>query len=96
MAIKESYDFESLTNEAEELVVSEIEKQIPAHPELCTCSECILDVAAYALNRVRPRYRVSLLDSVYVEPEEHSDYLKEIRRAVHEGILKVSTNPPHD
>jgi competence protein ComFB len=96
MAIKESYDFESLTNEAEELVVSEIEKQIPAHPELCTCSECILDVAAYALNRVRPRYRVSLLDSVYIEPEERSDYLKEIRQAVLEGILKVSTNPPHD
>jgi len=96
MALKDSYDFESLTNEAEELVVSEIEKQIPSHPELCTCSECILDVAAYALNRVHPRYRVSLLDSVYVEPEERSAYLKEIRRAVHEGILKVSTNPPHD
>jgi competence protein ComFB len=96
MAIKESYDFDSLMNEAEELVVSEIEKQIPAHPELCTCSECILDVAAYALNRVRPRYRVSLLDSVYIEPEERSDYLKEIRQAVLEGILKVSTNPPHD
>jgi competence protein ComFB len=96
MAIKQEYDFDSLKNEAEELVVSEIEKQIPAHPELCTCSECILDVAAYALNRVRPRYRVSLLDSVFIEPEERSEYLKEIRSAVHDGIVKVSTNPPHD
>ncbi len=96
MAIEERYDFHSLSNEAEELVVSEIERQIPAHPELCTCSECILDVAAYALNSVRPRYRVSLLDSVYIEPGERSDYLKEIRRAVREGIRKVSTNPPHD
>jgi competence protein ComFB len=96
MAIKERYDFDGLTNEAEELVVSEIEKQIPDYPELCTCSECVLDVAAYALNRVRPRYRVSLLDSVFVEAEERSDYLDEIRRAVRDGILKVSTNPPHD
>ena len=96
MGIRERYDFQSLSNEAEELVVAEIEKQIPSHPELCTCSECILDVAAYALNSVRPRYRVSLLDSVYVQPEERSEYLKEIRRAVHDGILKVSTNPPHD
>jgi competence protein ComFB len=96
MAIKESYDFDSLVNEAEQLVVSEIERQIPEYPELCTCSECILDVAAYALNRVRPRYRVSLLDSVFVEPEERSDYLEEIRQAVRDGILKVSTNPPHD
>ena len=96
MAIKERYDFDSLANEAEELVVSEIERQIPAYPDLCTCSECILDVAAYALNRVRPRYRVSLLDSVFVDAEERDDYLEEIRRAVREGILKVSTNPPHD
>jgi competence protein ComFB len=96
MGIRERYDFQSLRNEAEELVAAEIEKQIPAHPELCTCSECILDVAAYALNSVRPRYRVSLLDSVYIQPEERDEYLKEIRRAVHDGILKVSTNPPHD
>jgi competence protein ComFB len=96
MGIRDRYDFHSLHNEAEELVVEEIEKQIPAHPELCTCSECILDVAAYSLNSVRPRYRVSLLDSVFIQPEERSEYLKEIRRAVHDGILKVSTNPPHD
>ena len=96
MGIRERYDFQSLSNEAEQLVASEIERQIPAHPELCTCSECILDVAAYALNSVRPRYRVSLLDSVYIQPEERSEYLKEIRQAVRDGILKVSTNPPHD
>ena len=96
MTIKERYDFDSLANEAEELVVSEIEKQIPNYPELCTCSECILDVASYALNRVRPRYRVSLLDSVFVDAEERSSYLEEIRQAVRNGILKVSTNPPHD
>jgi competence protein ComFB len=96
MSIREDYDFDSLTNEAEQIVVSEIERQIPESPELCTCSECILDVAAYALNRVRPRYRVSLLDSVFEEPGERSDYLEEIRGAVREGIRKVSTNPPHD
>jgi competence protein ComFB len=96
MAIKEEFDFDSLTNEAEELVVAEIEKQIPDYPDLCTCSECILDVAAYALNRVRPRYRVSLLDSVFVDTEERSYYLEEIRIAVHDGILKVSANPSHD
>jgi competence protein ComFB len=96
MTIREKYDFDSLTNDAEELVTSEIEKQLPRYPEICTCSECILDVAAYALNKVRPRYRVSLLDSVFVEPSERSQYLEEIRQAVREGILKVSTNPPHD
>jgi competence protein ComFB len=96
MAFKDRYDFDSLVNDAEELIISEIEKQIPDSPDLCTCGECILDVAAYALNRIRPRYRVSLLDAVYVDSEERSEYLKEIRQAVHDGIRKVSTNPPHD
>ena len=96
MVFKDQYNFESLVNEAEELVVAEIGRQLPEYPNICTCSECILDVAAYALNRVRPRYRVSLLDTVYVHSKERSAYLREIRRAVADGILKVSTNPPHD
>lgn len=96
MVFKDQYNFESLVNEAEELVVAEIDRQLPEYPDLCTCSECILDVAAYALNRVRPRYRVSLLDTVYVRNRERSAYLREIRRAVADGILKVRTNPPHD
>jgi competence protein ComFB len=96
MALKDQYDFHGLVNEAEELIITEIDRQIPTYPELCTCSECILDVAAYALNRVRPRYRVSLLDSVFVDAQERKQYLLEIQRAVRDGIIKVSTNPPHD
>lgn len=82
MVFEDQYNFESLVNETEELVVAEIGRQLPEYPDLCTCSECILDVAAYALNRVRPRYRVSLLDTVYVHSRERSAYLREIRRAV--------------
>jgi competence protein ComFB len=96
MAFRDRYDFDSLVNGAEELIISEIERQVPDHPDLCTCSECILDVAAYALNRIRPRYRVSLLDAVYVDSEERNEYLEEVRQAVHDGIRKVNTNPPHD
>jgi competence protein ComFB len=96
MAFKDRYDFDSLVNEAEDLIIAEIARQVPGHPEMCTCNECILDVAAYALNTVRPRYRVSLLDSVYVDSEERRAYLREIRRAVREGIRKVSIHPPHD
>ena len=52
MVFEDQYNFESLVNETEELVVAEIGRQLPEYPDLCTCSECILDVAAYALNRV--------------------------------------------
>ena len=87
---------DSLVNEAEALVVGEIHRQIPRHPELCTCQECVLDVAAHALNKVRPRYRVSLLDTVFADRREHNAYAREIERAVAAAIQAVAANPPHD
>ena len=96
MGFAERYNFDGLLNEAEALVIEEIGRQVPRFPDLCTCQECILDIAAYALNKVRPRYRVSLLDTVYAERSERNTYLHEVQRAVTEGILKVKTNPPHD
>jgi competence protein ComFB len=96
VSLADRYHFDSLTNEAEALVIEEMSRQIPRHRDLCRCEECILDVAAYALNKVRPRYRVSLLDTVFAEQQERSAYLREVRRAVAEAILKVKTNPSHD
>jgi competence protein ComFB len=42
MVFKDQYNFESLVNEAEELVAAEIARRLPEYPDLCTCSECIL------------------------------------------------------
>ena len=87
---------DTLVNEAEELVVQEIRRQVSRQPELCTCDECVLDMAAYALNKVKPRYRVSLLDTVYADRQERSAYARQIEEAVAEAILTVKTHPSHD
>jgi competence protein ComFB len=85
-----------LINEAEAMVVREMERQIPRHQDLCTCDECIFDIAAYALNNVRPRYRVSLLDTVFADRKEQTVYAREIEQAVSAAISKVRENPSHD
>jgi competence protein ComFB len=87
---------DSLINEAEELVIREMERQIPGHQGLCTCDECIIDIAAYALNKVRPRYRVSLLDTVFADRREQAAYSRDIEQAVSEAIRAVRENPSHD
>jgi competence protein ComFB len=87
---------DSLVNEAEKLVVREMERQIPRHPDLCRCEECMLDIAAYALNKVSPRYRVSLLDTVYADRQERSAYVRQIEEAVSQAILRVKAHPSHD
>jgi competence protein ComFB len=94
MALKDTYDFDSLVNEAERLVQDELEIQLARDKDVCRCQDCVLDVAAYALNKVRPAYRVSLMGSVYARTR--SEHAAEIARAVAEGIAKVKANPSHD
>ncbi len=53
-------------------------------------------MAAYALNNVKPSYRVSLMGSVYTRSAQQSEYAREITRSVSEAIRKVRENPSHD
>ncbi len=89
MALKDSYDFDMLVNEAETLVLAELEVQMARTPGVCTCQDCVLDMAAYALNKVRPSYRASLMGSMYAKATVRSDYAREITNAVREAIQKV-------
>jgi competence protein ComFB len=96
LSLADEFHFDSLVNEAERLVVEEMGKQLPAHDDLCTCDDCLMDIAAYALNKVRPRYRVSLLDRLLANRSDADAYAREVRRAVSEAILKIKANPSHD
>jgi competence protein ComFB len=96
MALKDKYDFDMLVNEAERLVLAELEAHIARTPGLCTCQDCVLDMAAYALNKVRPSYRASLMGSMYAKAAVRPDYAREISQAVREAVEKVRANPSHD
>jgi len=96
MGLRERYDFDNLVNEAEVKVLRELESQIAATPGLCTCQDCVLDMAAYALNTLKPSYRVSLMGSVYAHSAEQAASLREVTRAVQEAIKKIRANPSHD
>ena len=90
MDLTAKYSFDDLTNEAERLVIEELGRQLEALGEsACSKDECVLDIAAYALNHVKPMYRVNLLGRLYANTfwEEYGD---EIRRAVREAIEKIS------
>ena len=96
MGLKDEYDFDTLVNEAERLVIAELEIQMARTQGLCTCQDCVLDMAAYALNKVKPSYRVSLMGSVYARSGVRAEYAREITQSVKEAIEKVKANPSHD
>jgi len=66
MAFVDKYDFHQLKNEAEQLVLKELERQLDEDKDdFCRCSECVLDMAGMAFNGGKPIYRSSLLGALY-------------------------------
>jgi len=98
MAFTDEYDFELLKNEAENLVISEIELQLKTKPEtMCRCNECVVDIAAISLNTVKPLYRFSLLGTLYAsQAMTEQSYADSVKSAVSMAIEKVRRNPAHD
>jgi competence protein ComFB len=99
MAFADNYDFELLKNESEKLVLNELERQLddPQASEVCRCNTCIVDMAAMALNMVKPLYRVSLLGTQYAaHAMEDKSYAEGVRKGVAQAIEKVRKNPAHD
>ena len=98
MGFLDTYDFDVIKNEAEKLVLHELEVQLTAkNEEICKCEECVLDMAAIALNSVKPLYRCSLLGTLYtMQAMNEKSYADSVQNAVAQAINKVSKNPSHD
>lgn len=91
MALEDLYDFSQIRNQAEKLVIQEIEKQLPEE-QWDENEEFILDVATFALNHLRPVYSYTLLGKLYTENLEESFY-DEVEEAVRKAIARISSNP---
>jgi len=105
MAFTDRYDFSMLKNEAEQLVLKELERQLALQDEedggneeeFCRCNDCVLDMAAMAFNTVKPIYRFSLLGSLYAaQAMNDEEYAETVQQAVASAIAKVKANPSHD
>ena len=75
MSLKDNYDLENLVNEAERLVFSELETRLREYDNICKCQDCVMDMAAYALNHTKPYYRVSLMGTIYAHSDRKSTRL---------------------
>lgn len=97
MAFIDEYDFQHLKNEAENLVISELGRQLETFSEpICLCNECVVDMATMALNTVKPLYRSSLLGVLHTSIAMDQDYGTSVREAVFNAIERVRKNPSHD
>ena len=93
MGLRDQYDFDSLRNEAERLVIEELGRQLSRLRSAPRSEEAVLDMAALALNNVQPFYHVSLMGQLYAGAIENTEYAAKVRRAVRDAIRKVAANP---
>ncbi len=95
MKLNESYNLDAMKNRAEEMVFEAIEKEIQKGGDMCTCEECVLDLAAWTLNHVKPAYYTSLLAPLTPRPEAERAIRVEIELALASGLKKLKTHPHH-
>jgi len=98
MSFIDEYDFDILKNESEILVLEELGRQLAEFKKpICRCNTCVLDIAAMALNSVKPKYHVSLLGTQYAsQAMNEPSYAVSLKNAVSAAIDKIRKNPAHD
>lgn len=88
---------EGLRNTTEEDVEEMLNRLLPTMPNVCSCNICKLDMATYALNRLKPNYVRSDKGALFhkvdlTAPQAKTDMLATIVNA----IEIISSHPNHD
>lgn len=84
----------NLVNLMEELVISRLDATILRF-NYCKCNKCRKDVAALALNRLKPRYVVMHNDDKEFRRKTEEQYGLEVTEALVQAILQVKKSPRH-
>lgn len=87
---------EKLTNMMEETVLAKIDQLWPS-TNYCKCEKCKIDIAAYALNRLPPRYVHSFEGKLIHKFDTSTTQMDaEITACVYNAIIKVGEEPEHN
>lgn len=85
-----------LHNYTQDWVWDALDEVLKTKQDICDCKQCRYDMAAMALNRLKPHYVVNRHGSVYAKSkmlsqQQRTDVLAEVLKAVEH----VSKNPHH-
>lgn len=86
-----------LRNFVEEAASPLLDKVLGQYPDVCKCEKCKLDIKAYALNHISPKYVVTDQGEIYtrvlneITPQDTIDIIEALIAAVD----IVSKNPKH-
>jgi len=81
----------------EDVILQYLDEILSQKEDICKCEQCRLDMACYALNKVKPMYVVSSRGVVHTENRKRLDYQNDIDTfsIVAEGVDIVSKTKRH-
>jgi competence protein ComFB len=88
---------EGLKNMMEDAVEYQLNKLLPTMPNICSCENCRLDMASYALNRLSPQYVRTDTGELFQKLNNNRPQAEvEILAVVISAINKIGSHPQHD
>lgn len=88
---------EGLKNLMEENVEHTLNQLLPTMPNICSCMDCKLDMATYALNRLKPKYARTNTGAILHRFNTSSSQAEaEIVAAVVSAINVIGAHPHHN
>ncbi len=96
MELQDKYDVQSIRNETAERVYERVKKLLEEREDVCKCETCVLDLVAFTLNRVTPRYSTSVLRDLHPDDVKAKKIQVEIDLALHAGLKQVRVHPHHE
>ena len=83
-------------NYMEYIVQDALEDVVKNKDEICKCQKCRMDMQAWALNRLPPKYVVSEKGRVFTKLQEvEIQFRADVLREVTKAIAQVGKNPNH-
>ncbi len=88
---------EGLKNIMEDDVERQLNNLLPTMPNICSCDICRLDMATYALNRLKPNYVRSDKGELFHKVNTSSIQAKtDLMSVVITAINTIGARPSHD
>jgi len=95
MALSDTYNLDTIRNKTAELVYEKVEELLAGTVDLCRCEICVLDLVAFTLNRVSPRYVTSMLGNLRPNVAAEKRLMVEIELALRAGLRQLKAHPHH-
>jgi competence protein ComFB len=96
MKLSERYNLDTIGNRSQEIVYEAVERLAAEGTEMCPCEECVMDLVAWTLNHVTPRYYTSLLSPLNPDPLQEKKVRVEVELAIASGLKRLRAHPHHE